>query len=267
MIVECSKSQEQEIFDYIGNEYQRCLYLYMDLKKYEIGSQAISVYLIHSGQTIQAVLLKYYTCLHVFSQNLDFNLREFYEFYSHRDFTMIYCEKRTAEYIWKAFPESEKSISTITCGWVAEIKKTDREPSLLARKAINADFNQIVKLIHDDEDIGRSYNFDDLAKQLSERAVEGYTRNYVLKDGDLVIAHACTNAEISGIAVVAELVVHKDYRRMGYASDIWRFICLELLREGNEVYSFYYSDESRALHKKIGFYEVCEWAKIVKDRS
>ena len=153
--------------------------------------------------------------------------------------------------------------ASITYGWVAKIEKIDKKARGLAIPAKEKDFDQIVKLIYDDEDISRSYKYDELAKQLKERNKEGYTRNLVIKQENLVIAHACTNAEISDIAIVAELLVRKEFRRKGYASDIWRTICSQLLSEGKEVFSFYYSEESRRLHKRIGFFEVCEWAKIV----
>ena len=62
-------------------------------------------------------------------------------------------------------------------------------------------------MIYSDQDIGRSYNKDELAAQLFQRMEEEYSRNYVLKDGEKVIARACTNAETSQLAVVAELIV------------------------------------------------------------
>lgn len=103
----------------------------------------------------------------------------------------------------------------------------------------------------------------ELTKQLQERAAEGYTRNIVIKEDKTIVAHACTNAEYGNIAVVAELVVNPEYRRKRYGINIWSCLCAELLREGKEVFSFYYSKESRSLHKKIGFVERCEWCKIV----
>ena len=44
------------------------------------------------------------------------------------------------------------------------------------------DFEQIVQMIYDDEDIGKSYNKNDLAEQLLQRSKEGYSRNYVIKN-------------------------------------------------------------------------------------
>ena len=45
MIVKCKKNDEQIVESYIGKEYYKCLYLYMNLQRYGIGSQVIDVYM------------------------------------------------------------------------------------------------------------------------------------------------------------------------------------------------------------------------------
>jgi len=263
MITKCVRTDERLVFSYIGMNYPSCLYLYLDLLKYGIESESIDVYIQTADQGIKALLLKYYTCLHIYSRDNTFNVNELIEFFGENDYTMLYCKAETAERIYSRLPQELKEKATITKGWVAQIKQLDREPRRFAVAAEKKDFEQIVKLIYEDKDIGRSYRFDDLTKQLEERNHQGYARNLVIKQEDTIIAHACTNAEFDRIAVVAELLVRKEYRRKGFASEIWREICYQLLSEGKEVFSFYYSEESRALHKQIGFEEVCEWAKIV----
>ncbi len=263
MIVKCNKADEDVIFSYIGDNYPSCLYLYLNLKKYGIESEKITVYIQEKNNCITSVLLKYYSCIHVFSTQNDFDAEELGHFIETGKFSMVYCTTKTADIVYLALHDKIRSKSTISNGWVARIDQVDKQPKGIAIKAAKGDFEQIVRLIYDDEDIGRSYKYDELEKQLIERNSSGYSRNLVIKDNDLVIAHACTNAEINKIAVVAELLVRSDYRRKGYASEIWRDLCCRLLSEGKEVYSFYYSSESRALHKKIGFYEICEWGKIV----
>lgn len=263
MIVKCQQKQEEKVFSYIGENYSHCLYLYMNLKRYGVESDLIDVYFHVNDDEIKAVYLKYYSCIHVYSQDNDFSMEEFFSWSRNLSFSMIYCERKCAEHIWKNLSDEWKTKAAISNGWVAEIQNVDREAVTKVQKAIGQDFDSIVSLIYEDEDIGRSYNLEDLSCQLKERAESGYSRNYVIKDGDVVVAHACTNAELDAIAVVAELVVNQDYRRRGYASEIWRYLCRQLLNEGKEVFSFYYSEESRSLHKKIGFFEVCEWSKIV----
>ncbi len=263
MIKRCAIKDQDVVISYIGNNYPRCLYLYLDLRKYGIGSETVDVYIQMEQDRISAVLLKYYSCLHVYSQDDTFDEAELSEFIQQKQFSMVYCMASTAKKIYSCFPKSLRNKVSVSTGWVAQIILVDQAPQGLAVPAKREDFDQIVRLIYDDEDIGRSYQYDELAKQLEERNLQGYARNIVIKQNDLVIAHACTNAELDHIAVVAELLVRKEYRRQGYASEIWRDICKTLLSEGKEVYSFYYSEESRRLHHKIGFHEVCEWSKIV----
>ena len=254
---------EDDIISYIGGNYALCLYLFLDLMQYGSDSNTVTVFIQEKKGVTTSILLEYYSCLHVYSSNNDFDAEELGLFIATRNLSMIYCTQKTAERIYNSLPESVLQYSRLSQGWVATIDKIDKKPMGLAERAKKEDFPQIVKMIYDDDDIGRSYDLDILTKQIEERNNEGYARNLVIKDGDVVIAHACTNAEFDNIAVVAELIVKKEYRNHGYGSEIWRDICSKLLTEGKEVFSFYYSTESRNLHLRIGFHEVCEWGKIV----
>lgn len=267
MIKKCTQQDEERIFTYIDCDYVSCLYLYLNLQKYGINSNLVDVYIQQEKEKMTTVMLKYYSCLHVYSKDNRFNADELGEFIANGDISLIYCTAETAEKIYMSLPEDIMAHSSLTKGWVAQIKKVDRAPIGLSEPAKPKDFEQIARLIYEDEDIGKNYKLEELTQQLEQRNQEGYSRNYVIKNHDLVVAHACTNAESENIAVVAELLVHKQFRRRGYASEIWRAICNTLLSEGKEVYSFYYSEESRALHKKIGFTEPCQWGKVVFDRQ
>lgn len=263
MIAKCEKTDEGRILDYIGADYPCCLYLYLDLKQYGVGSGEIEVYSQSEGGAVTAVMLKYHTCLHVYSRDNTFDAAELGRFFAENGFSMLQSRKETAERVYAALPEALGQKAEITCGWVAQIKAVDRPAGGLAENARDEDFPQIAALVFDDEDIGKSYQYEDLVRQLRERRDTGYARNLVIRQGELVVAHGCTNAELGKIAVAAELMVRRGYRGQGYASEVWRDLCGTLLSEGKEVYSFYYSEESRRLHRHIGFFEVCEWAKVV----
>lgn len=263
MIYKCNSNDNPKIISYIGKNYSRCLYLYMNFLKYGTESNTISIYIQENLEGIQAIYLFYYSCMHVFSKQNTFSLQELNSFLSNHSFSMIYCERTTALYIWNSFKEDKRNCFSISSGWVAQVTSLIPGESQNVQSAQKEDFRQIVEMLYADEDIGRSYTIDSLTAQLQERNQEGYARNLVIKDGATVVAHACTNAETNGLAVVAELVVKENYRRQGYGSEIWASLCNILLKEKKEVYSFYYSDASRTLHRKLGFQEVCEWTKIV----
>lgn len=263
MIVKCGPKDENRILSYIGPDYPFCLYLFLNLKRYGLESERVEAYLQLEGEKITAVMLQYYSCLHLYARDNSFDAAELASFFLEKRCTMLYCRAETAERVYRALPESVAGRAEVTTGWVARILRLDKEPKGIAQPAESADFKQVAQLLSADAGIGKSYKFEDLARQLRERSREGYSRNLVIKRDGLVIAHACTNAEMENIAVVAELIVREDCRRKGYASEIWRDLCGRLLAEGKNVYSFYFSEESRALHKRLGFFEVCEWAKIV----
>ena len=82
---------------------------------------------------------------------------------------MLYCTKQIAERLTEAFSRPLFEKSSLTVGWVAQIKKIDKSPQGLAKFANRIDFDQIVRLIYEDEDIGKSYKYDELARQLEER--------------------------------------------------------------------------------------------------
>lgn len=135
MIVKCQKNDEQIVESYIGKEYYKCLYLYMNLQRYGIGSQAIDVYMDKRENEIKAVYLFYFSCVHVYSKDNDFSVLELKELIKDHPTKMIYCEKNTAEYIGDDYSSSERPF-TITYGWVAEITNVDTKKALLAGKHV-----------------------------------------------------------------------------------------------------------------------------------
>lgn len=263
MIVKCGPKDENRILSYIGPDYPFCLYLYLNLKRYGLESERVEAYLQLEGEKITAVMLQYYSCLHLYARDNSFDAAELASFFLEKRCTMLYCRAETAERVYRALPEPLAGRAEVTTGWVARILRLDKEPKGIAQPAESADFKQVAQLLSADAGIGKSYKFEDLERQLEERNREGYSRNLVIRQGDRVIAHACTNAELGRISVVAELIVREEFRNKGFASEILRDLCGKLLAEGKDVYSFYFVEEARALHRRIGFEEICRWAKVV----
>ena len=45
MIVTCNNEDITSVFDYIGEDYGKCLYIYIDLKKYGIDDENFNVWI------------------------------------------------------------------------------------------------------------------------------------------------------------------------------------------------------------------------------
>ena len=61
MIVECNNEDITSVFDYIGEDYGKCLYIYIDLKKYGIDDENFNVWIQYNeNEDICAIISEYY---------------------------------------------------------------------------------------------------------------------------------------------------------------------------------------------------------------
>ena len=255
----CNEEDESRIIDYIGDDYHKCLYLYLDYIRYGSTNSNVNVYIQENDSKINLLVLIYYTGMHVFSKNMDFNLQELVELIKEKNPYMICGEK---EIIFKI--SSEIKDYNVEYGWVKCLDQSVAEDANSIRSANRDDFEQITNLLLSDEGIGASYTFDRLYSQLLELYETKYGRNYVLEDNGEIIAHVSTGAENDKVAIMTDLIVNPNYRHQGIGYKMCRHIANELINEGKKVYLINYTDASSALYEKVGFKVCCEWGKMYK---
>lgn len=255
---------EKDVINYIAKDYYKCIYLYLDIKKYGILNPNVKSWIQQNedGDTI-CVLLKYYTGMHIYSKKRDYNLEEISKLIYIEKPTMICGEQKTIEDIYDYINDDNYLIEK---GWVRELSEIDEDNiDNYIQKAEKDDFKQIAKLLYEDEDLGSSYELEELEKQLYERKKEGYSRNYIIKESGMVVSHAGTGAEDDKLGMLAYVITDPQYRGNGYAKKVCKAVCRDLISEGKNVYLINYSNESTALYDKIGFHICCNWAKMYID--
>ena len=61
MIVSCKNEDIKSVFEYIGNDYGRCLYIYIDLKKFGLDDENFNVWIQYNPDNqICAIISEYY---------------------------------------------------------------------------------------------------------------------------------------------------------------------------------------------------------------
>ena len=45
MIIECTNNKIETVFDYIGEDYVKCLYIFIDMKKYGLDDENFNVWI------------------------------------------------------------------------------------------------------------------------------------------------------------------------------------------------------------------------------
>ena len=250
----------ERLIEYIGNNYDECLYLYLNLIKYGFSNPNIKVWIEEENDSISCIVLKYYTGMHVFSKDKNLNIEDVIDLIIKEQPTIICSEKRIIEELMPYLKTDYNS----EIGWVRCMNKKYECNNEEVQIAKEKDLYECSELIMKDEDMSSSYTLDELYKQIKVRNVEKYGRNYMIKDNDKIIAHASTGAESEKVGVLTHVMVDFDYRGKGYATKVCSKLCNDLIDEGKSIYLINYTNESTRLYDKLGFTISCEFGKLYR---
>ena len=263
MIIECDDKRMIEILSYIGDEYYKCLYLYIDMQQYGCSSDYTKTWLQEDNGEITAVMLAYHSAMHVYSKQLNFDVQKLTSFLLEKNPSIICASAELIQLL---------ELQMSSDGFISEFGHIGKfvycEPSSVIcdiRLANKEDIIEIAKLLYDDDDIGSSYTMDDLVNQIEERLESGFVRSYVIKEDDHVVAHLGTGAEIDKLCTISYVITNPEYRGRGLSSSLFSYACNQLNSEGKEIFSVYYPENSRRLHHKMGFVDCCEFGKLYRN--
>ena len=258
---ECDNSDAARIKEYIGDEYYKCLYLYLDLCQYGMQAGDVKVWM-QTGKdgNITAVFLNYHTALHVYSRDIDFEPDAALELIQSISPSIICAEKRVIELLSPMLAPVGYHSEFGHIGKMVNPQAVSDDGEICI--ATECDVDAIAQLLYDDEDIGASYTLNDLKVQMRERLLSGFVRSYVIKKDRQIVAHLGTGAETDKICTISYVITAPSYRGMGLSSRLFKYACCQLALEGKEVYSVYYPENSRRLHHKMGFEDVCDFGKL-----
>lgn len=258
----CTVENRNEILAYIGNDYGKCLYLYVDLMKYGFENPNVNLWLQkdENGEN-HALILQYYTGMHVFSKDGAFDASEVADLINERKPSMVCGMQTTLAAI------GEIAGYEIEVGKVAHLVDVADVVAPECRKATREDIRDVADFMADDEALGKPYADDELYNQLVERFDQNFGRTFFIRDevSGKVIATASTYAEEAKVAVVSGVMVHPDYRGRGLAGKVIRGLCADLHRDGFDVFSYYYIPDAERMHLRAGFEPIGEWAKLVRE--
>ncbi len=263
MLIKAKNKDKDLIKNYIGKDYGKCLYIYIDIIKYSLDdNDDFQVWIQYDdNKKITALISEYYKGIQVYSKELDLDINEVSLLLKEKNPPIILGVKEVIDRLAEHFKDYRQEF-----GIIGQLKSLTFEPNTKAYQVDLSELSDIVKMVADDEKIGKPYGYDLLYKQYSERMTTNFGRNYVLRNDDNreIIAHAATYAEIPELAVIGGVITNVKYRRNGYSKGILASISKQLLDEGKDVFSFYYIESAIYMHKGVGFEKLTDWAKLVR---
>lgn len=262
MMTICDNKQQEDVLGYIGDDYPKCLYLYLDIIKYGCSSDSTQTWIQYTDGEITAVALAYHTALHIFSRNNDLDSKEFRDLVKEIKPTIVISTAKTIKVIEPALSEMGFLSEFGHVGeWIGATNSTECGEVV---EAENKDIPEVAKMLYEDDDIGASYVYEDLLKQMQERLDQGFVRSYVIRKEGKPVAHVGTGAETQNVCTIAYTITSQNYRGQGLARRLYNQACSILKKEGKRIFSVYYPGSARAFHHKVGFVDVCECGKLYK---
>ncbi len=260
-LVQANPSEQEEILAYIGRDYGKCLYLYLDFVKYGFDNPNVNLWLQKdmTGKNL-ALILQYYTGMHIYSKDGDFNPVEIAQLIEQRKPSLIYGMEETLAKLGKIQGYD------ITIGYVAQMKEPTNVVSIACHKATRDEIREIADLLATEESFNNNYPGDQLYREMLERFDQNFGRSFYIRDEETgkVIATASTYAEEAGVAVIGGVLVDSTRRGQGLGIEIETALCKDLIDDGYDVFLYYYEEVASKLHKKIGFKPLGGWAKLVR---
>ncbi len=252
---------KQLLVEYIGDNYNKCLYLYLNFMKYDNNNPNVKTWYEIEFNKIKCIVLKYFNGMHIFSKDNDYNIENIIDIIKEEKPSNISGERKTISKI----EEQVKLLSYVSeYGWVRCMDTPFPFESNEVKIASIEDIHEIAELVIKDKDISNSYSFDQLYNQIRVRNLEAYGRNYIIKINGRIVTHASTGAENDKVSVLSYVMTDEKNRGKGLATKVCSKLCNDLLREGKKVYLINYTNESTKLYDKIGFKVVDEWTKMYR---
>lgn len=257
----CNQNDLDEILNFIGKRYGECLYLYLDMLKYGFEDDNVHLWCQKKDNQINLITLQYYTGMHVFTKDLSaIDINDLLDLIHKRNPTMICGMGPIIKSLRNHLDGFEMEVGYV--GQLKELKSMSSDNCYLATKE---DLKDVAAFLSTDEALGKPYGYDLLYKQLVERYEQHYGRTFILKENDKIIGTASTYAEEHNCAVVSGVLIDNHYRGQGLSKIVLNALCHHLHHDGFEVFSYYYIKPAIKMHHSVGFEDLGEWAKLVKE--
>ncbi len=256
------EKDRERILQYIREDLQDCVYLYIDIMNYGIATENMKVWFQEKAETIRLVVMKYYDSFQVFSREDDFDVAAVTALLEEYPVAMVSGKKSMIEQLEKRCSDYEATYGAVFV--MDRYRKVKTEVTV--EEATDADAPEIASLICSDKEIGGHYTPDGLAAQLAERINTRTGRSYIIRDKGKIAAHSATYAEAEGIAVVGGTIIAEEYRNSDYYMVLSNYMLQQLEAEGKKAYTFSLSAKMiryhGMLHTRCG-----EYGKLTKNNK
>lgn len=230
-------------------------YFYINLSKYGY-KEDISFYI---SEDFKYGAMEYYDSLKIAGNVTENNICELDTLLG-KNHRMISSERQIIEILdKKELPNSHYKAEYGSAYILESFKKIKHERKI--ELAMPKDTREIANLILSSSHFSSNYRVNILEKQLRIRMVEGFSRNYIIRDKGKIIAHIATYAEYENTAITSGLVVDENYQNQMLGFILESHLVNQLKKEGYTVYTQVLDKKRKKFFEAIGAKKCAEYGK------
>lgn len=256
-----TEKDRPRILQYLKQNVQDCLYLYIDITNYGVSTPFMQVWYAEEEGELSLVVMKYYDSYQVYSHKTEGELEEVYELIQRKPVAMISGRRDIIERLEGRLPDYKATYGLVFRGYPCyELLDSTFHLSCATEK----DTREIAELMCSEENFSAHYTVEGLKEQLAERIRTGTGRSFIARnDKGKLVAHIATFAEMESLAVISGAVVDRAYRKTDVYTELDTYAAYHMGREQKEIYAFAIEKRMIYLHKMLG--TGCgEYGKLVK---
>lgn len=245
----------QDIISYLKNDIINCIYIFIDISKFGLKNRNIDVY-----KDYDTILMKYFNSLNTYKINKN-NSKEIANFVLRSNIPIITGLANDCMLLKDHLGKGWR----ISYGRTYEIFSFLKCPNPeIVQEADIYDLEECASLVCSDEEIGGHYKVNELAQQFKERFINNFSRHYIIKKNNKIIAHSATYAELDDISVTSGIIVLPEYRGQNYGKIIESYLINKLLSEDKRVFTFLRTKKRYDFIEKYGVVKFCTNGKLTK---
>lgn len=256
-----------EILAYLKPDLGNCLYLFLDIDTYEIGAGVIDVWIQRAiDSTIIGIAMRYMDSFQLYArqENIDkVNYADLANLIKCAEAMRVSAPKGIIRALKSMLEESFDDSYGVVMELVSY--KSLSNLNVHVEEASRGDIPEIVNIIVNDEDLGASYELQEMVKQFEERYDQGMGKSFVIRKDGSIIAHLGFSAITSEFVIAAYTVVKPENRNYPYGAFLDSYLINLLLpRLSKRGFAFMQDSRRIKLFELMGNPIVGEYGKLLR---
>ena len=249
------------ILEYLKNDIENCLYLYIDIRCY--GTDHVDVWYEKSDGEFMLIAMKYHDSFQLYSNKPHaVDLSDLVNLLKKYRPAMINARENLIDLLKPYFADDYTSDG----GFILQLKRfiSIDDSEFTVEKADESDVDELAEMISSDPYYSDSYTFEEIRSQLIDRMQTDMGVSFIIRRNGAIMAHNSITAQVDDICIAGMLLIHHDWRHTNAALVMEKYIIDYVNNSGRKLFGFSTEPRRRKQFEMMGNKVVAAYGKLIR---